>query len=54
MFRAVVPLRGTLEGVILGLVPTVGPLGVFQVGVLVDDRHHVAKGLGVALEHLPP
>ena len=22
--------------------------------VLVDDQHHVAHGLGVALEHLPP
>jgi len=53
-FRAIVPLRGTLEGVVLGLVPAMGSLGIFHVGVLVDDRHHVAHGLGVALEHLPP
>ena len=43
-----------LGGVILGLVLAVGPLGVFQVGVLVDYCHHVGNGLGVALEHLPP
>ena len=53
-FRAIVPLRGTLGGVILGLVPAVSSLGIFHVGVLVDDQHHVAHGLGVALEHLPP
>ena len=53
-FRAIVPLRGTLGVVVLGLVPAVGPLGFFHVGVLVDDRHHVADGLRVALEHLPP
>jgi len=44
VFRAVVPLRGTLGGVVLGLVPAMGSLGVFHVGVLVDDRHHVADG----------
>jgi len=44
VFWAVVPLRGTLGGVILGLVPAMGSLGVFHVGVLVDDRHHVANG----------
>ena len=54
MFWAVVLLRGMLGGVILGLVPAVGLLGIFHVGVLVDDRHHVANGLAVALEHLPP
>ena len=53
-FRAVIPLRGTLGGVVLGLVPAVASLGIFHVGVLVDDRHHVAHGLGVALEYLPP
>jgi len=52
-FRAIVPLRGMLGGVVLGLVLAVGPLGFFHVGVLVDDRHHVAHSLGVALEHLP-
>ena len=46
-FRAIVPLRGTLGGVVLGLVPTMGLLGVFHVGMLVDDRHHVANGIGV-------
>ena len=50
--RAIVPLRGELKVVIL--VPAVGLLGFLHVGVLVDDRHHVAHGLGVALEHLPP
>jgi len=54
VFRVVVPLGGTLEGVVLGLVPVMGSLGVFHVGVLVDDRHHVANVFGVALEHLPP
>ena len=54
MFRAVVPSRGMLGGSVLGLVSAVGPLSVFYVRVLVDDRHHVANGLGVALEHLPP
>jgi len=44
VFRAVVPLRGMLGGVVLGLVPAMGSLGVFHVGVLVDDRHHVADG----------
>ena len=53
-FRAVVPLGGTLRGVVLGLVPAMSSLGVFHVRVLVDDRHHVDKALGVALEHLPP
>ena len=53
-FRAVVPLRGTLVGVVLGLVPAVGPLGVFHVGVFVDDCHHIGNDLGVGLEHLPP
>ena len=53
-FRAIVPLRGTLGGVILDLVTAVGPLGIFHVGMLVDDRHHVANGFGVAFEHLPP
>ena len=53
-FRAVVTLRGTLGGVVLDLVPTVSSLGIFNVGMLVDDQHHVAYGLGVALEHLPP
>ena len=47
MFQAVVPWRGTLGGVVLGLVPTMGLLGVFHVGMLVDDRHHVANGIGV-------
>ena len=50
-FRAVVTLRGTLGVVVL--VPAMGPLGFFHVGVLVDNYHHVAHGLGVALEHLP-
>ena len=54
VFRAIVPLRGTLGGVVLDLVPAVGPLGIFHVGVLVDDRHHVAHGLGIALGHLSP
>ena len=53
-FRAIVPLRGMLGGVVLGLVPAMGSLGIFHVGMLVDDRHHVANGFGVALEHLPP
>ena len=53
-FRAIVPLRGTLRGVVLGLVPAVSSLGIFHVGMLVDDQNHVAHGLGVALEHLPP
>ena len=53
-FRAIVLLRGTLGGVVLGLVPAVSSLGIFHVGVLVDDHHHVAHGLGVALEHLSP
>ena len=53
-FRAIVSLRGTLRRVVLGLVPAVSSLGIFHVGVLVDDQHHVAHGLGVALEHLPP
>ena len=47
-------MRGALGGVVLGLVPVVGPLSVFHVSVLVDDRHHVANGLGIAVEHLPP
>ena len=51
-FRVIVPLRGTLGVVVL--VPAVGPLGFFLVGVLVDNRHHVAHGLGVGLKHLPP
>jgi hypothetical protein len=50
-FRAVVPLSGTLRVVVL--VPVACPLGFFHVGVLVDDRCHVAHGLGVGLEHLP-
>ena len=54
VFRAIVPLKGTLGGVILGLMPVVGSLGIFHVGVLVDDHHHVTHGLGVALENLPP
>ena len=37
VFRAIVPLKGTLGGVILGLMPVVGSLGIFHVGVLVDD-----------------
>ena len=53
-FRAIVPLRGMLRGVDLGLVPAVGSLGIFHVGVLVDDQHHVTHGLGVGLEHFPP
>jgi hypothetical protein len=53
-FRAVVPLRGMLRGIVIGLVPVVGQLGVFHVGVLVDNCHHVTNGLGVTLEHLPP
>ena len=53
-FRTVVPLRGMLEGVVLGLVPAMGSLGIFHVGMLVDDHHPIAHGLGVALEHLPP
>ena len=48
-FRAVVPLGGTLGGVVLGLVPVMSSLGVFHVGVFIDNRHHVANGLGVAL-----
>jgi len=35
------------------LVPTASPLSLLHVGVLVDDRHHVAHDLGVGLEHLP-
>ena len=53
-FRAVVPLRGMLRGVIIGLVLAMGSLSIFHVGVLVDDHHYVAHGLGVAFEHLPP
>ena len=53
-FRAVVPLRGMLRGVVCGLMPAVSSLGIFHVGMLVDDQHHVTHGLGVALEHLPP
>src|SRR6185312_14722374 len=52
VFRVIVPLRGTLGGVILGFVPVVGSLGIFHVSELVDDRHHVAHSLGDALEHL--
>jgi len=44
VFRKVVPLRGMLGGVVLGLVPAMGSLRVFHVGVLVDDRHHVTNG----------
>ena len=51
-FRAVVPLRGTLGVVVLVL--EASPLGFLHVSVPVDDRHHVAHGLGVGLEHLPP
>ena len=47
-------LRGMLGGVVLGLVPAMGSLGIFHVGMLVDDHHPIAHGLGVALEHLPP
>ena len=47
-------LRGMLGGVVLGLVPAMGSLGILHVGMLVDDRHHVANSFGVALEHLPP
>jgi len=54
LFRVIVPLRGTLGGVVLGLVPAVSSLGIFHVTVLVDNQHHVAQSLGVALEHLPP
>ena len=54
LFRVIVPLRGTLGGVVLGLVPAVSSLGIFHVGVLIDDHHHVAHSLGVALKHLPP
>ena len=54
VFWAIVPLRGTFEGVVLGLVLAMGSLSIFHVGVLVDDRHHVAHSLGVALEHPPP
>ena len=53
-FRAIVPPRGILRVVVLGLVPAVGSLGFFHVSVLVDDCHHVAHGLWVAFEHLPP
>ena len=49
VFRAIVPLKGTLGGVVLGLVPAMGSLGFFHVGVLVDNSHHVANGLGVGL-----
>jgi len=52
VFRAVVPWRGTLGGVVLGLVPAMSPLSVFHVGVFVDHRHHVGNSLGVGLEHL--
>ena len=48
------PTERTFEGVVLGLVLAMGSLSIFHVGVLVDDRHHVAHSLGVALEHLPP
>jgi len=54
VFRTVVPLGGTLGGVVLGLVPVMGSLGVFHFGVLVDDHHHVTNDFGVAFEHLPP
>jgi hypothetical protein len=47
-------LRAALGGVVLGLVPVVGLLSVFHVSVLVDDHHHVANGLRIAVEHLPP
>ena len=53
-FRAIVLLRGTLGGVVLGLVPAVSSLGIFYVGMLIDNQHHVTHGHGVALEHLPP
>ena len=53
-FWAIVPLRGMLEGVVLGLVPAMSLLDIFHVGVFIDDRHHVTNGLGVALKHLPP
>ena len=53
-FRAVVPLEVTLEGVVLGLVPPMGSLGVFHVDMLVEDHHHVANGFWVALKNLPP
>jgi hypothetical protein len=51
-FRAVVLLRGTLGVVVL--VPAGSPLSFLHVGVLVDDRHHLAHCLGVGLEHLSP
>ena len=54
VFQVIVPLRGTLGGVVLDLVPAVSSLGIFNVGMLVDDQHHVTYGLGVAFEHLPP
>jgi hypothetical protein len=53
-FQAIVPLRAMLGVVILGLVPAAGPLGFFLVGVLVNDRHHVAHDPGVAFEHIAP
>ena len=53
VFRTVVPLGGTLGGVVLGLVPMVGPVGIFHVGVFVDHRHHVGNSLRVGLEHCP-
>jgi hypothetical protein len=51
-FRTVFPLRGVLGVVVL--VASARPLSFLHVGVLVDDRHHVAHGLGVGLEHHPP
>jgi len=53
-FRAIVSMRRMLRGVVPGLVLAVGSLSIFHVGVLIDDHHHVAHSLGVALEHLPP
>ena len=46
------PTEGMLGVVVL--VAAASPLDFLHVGVLVDDRHHVAHGLGVGLEHLPP
>ena len=46
-FQAIVPLRGTLRVVILVL--AAGPLGFFHVGMLVNNHHHVAHGLGIGL-----
>ena len=50
----IVPLTEAIGKVAPILVSAVSAFGVFHVGMLVDDGHHVGDGLGVAFKHLPP